>query len=327
MNDKLETYLDDISRFLSGRSEREEILQEIRSHILEKAAAEHGGTTGPALEKAIAAYGPPRRVAEKDLEGRPIIAPVYKRYLFRYTSLLFAAHTFLTVFAVVFKKEFLIFPFLYMPRLGVIDALMYLPMAFLADLGFVALVLYFITQSGKEVKLPWPKFAADLDEVAAPAKNIAASRIPTAIGAIVMLVLISAALYVFSRHATIFFLNLDLKNPVPLFTPDAGRRISMIVIAMLLASTLALFVKLFNRSRWVDVVSNVISLALFGLILREPLDGLFAITLPERAMAAIKYSIKFTLLFIALIVAIDLVKNLVAIGRRKLAKTSSPHFE
>ncbi len=44
---------------------------------------------------------------------------------------------------------------------------MYLPMAFLADFGVVALVLYFITRSGKEIRLPWPKFALDLDEVKA----------------------------------------------------------------------------------------------------------------------------------------------------------------
>ena len=46
MSDKLEAYLEEISHFLSGRAEREEILSEIRSHILEKAAEGTGG--GPA---------------------------------------------------------------------------------------------------------------------------------------------------------------------------------------------------------------------------------------------------------------------------------------
>jgi hypothetical protein len=40
MSNKLEAYLEEISHFLSGREEREEILSEIRSHILEKAEAE-----------------------------------------------------------------------------------------------------------------------------------------------------------------------------------------------------------------------------------------------------------------------------------------------
>jgi len=324
MSNKLETYLEEISHFLSGREEREEILSEIRSHILEKAAAEQGQTGDAALDLAIAAYGPPRKVAEKYLDGRPIIAPAYKRYLFRYTTFLFAVHALLTVIAVVFKEDFIFFPFLFMPRLGVIEALMYLPTAFLTDLGVVTLVLYFITQSGKDVKLPWPKFAVDLDEVKPPKMGFWASRIATAVGAVVMLAITDFALYLFAKHHTIFFVNLDFANPRPLFTPGAGRRLSMIVIAMFAASTLSLFVKLFTRSRWVDVVSDIVSLGLIGLLLRQPFDGLFAVEIAGRLLPKIQYWAKFTLLitllFIAVMVTIDLIKSLVIIGRRKLAR-------
>jgi hypothetical protein len=322
MSNKLETYLEEISHFLSGREEREEILSEIRSHILEKAAAEHGQTSDAALDKAIAAYGPARKVAEKYLDGRPIIAPAYKRYLFRYTTLLFAVHSLLTVIAVVFKEDFIFFPFLFMPRLSVIEALMYLPTAFLTDLGVVTLVLYFITQSGKDVKLPWPKLAVDLDEVKAPTKNFFLSRIGTAVGAVIMLAITDFALYLFTKHHTIFFVNLNWNDPRPLFTPDAGRRISLVVIAMFAASTLALLVKLFTRSRWVDAVSNVVSLALIGLLLRQPFDNLFAVAVSEKLLPKIKFGLKFLLLFIALIITIDLIKNLVIIGRRKIAKNT-----
>jgi hypothetical protein len=326
MSNKLEAYLEEISHFLSGREEREEILSEIHSHILEKAATEHGETGDAAIDKAIAAYGPARKVAEKYLDGRPIIAPAYKRYLFRYTTLLFAVHTLLTVVAVIFKESFIFFPFLFMPRLGVIEALMYLPTAFLTDLGVVTLVLYFITQSGKDVRLPWPRFAVDLDEVKPPKMGFWASRIATAVGAVVMLAITDFALYLFAKHHTIFFVNLDWKDPRPLFTPGAGRRLSMILIAMFAASTVSLFVKLFTRSRWVDVISNVVSLALIGLVLRQPFDGLFAVEIAERLLPKIQYWAKFTilitLLFIAAMVTIDLIKNLVIIGRRKLARPS-----
>jgi hypothetical protein len=323
MSNKLDAYLEEISHFLSGREEREEILSEIRSHILEKAATEHGETGDAAIDKAIAAYGPARKVAEKYLDGRPIIAPAYKRYLFRYTTLLFAVHTLLTVVAVVFKENFIFFPFLFMPRLGVIEALMYLPTAFLTDLGVVTLVLYFITQSGKDIRLPWPKLAVDLDEVKPPAKGFWASRIATAVGAVIMLAITDFALYLFAKHQTIFFVNIDFANPRLLFTPGAGRRLSMILIAMFAASTLSLLIKLFTRSRWVDVISNVVSLALIGLVLRQPFDGLFAAEIAERFLPKIQYWAKFTilitLLFIALMITIDLIKNLVIIGRKKLA--------
>ncbi|MBE3111721.1 MAG: hypothetical protein IMZ46_14645 [Acidobacteria bacterium] len=326
MSNKLETYIEEISLFLSGREERDEILSEIRSHILEKAATEHGETGDAALDKAIAAYGPPRKVAEKYLDGRPIIAPAYRRYLFRYATLLFAVHALLTVIAVLFKEDFIFFPFLYMPRLGVIEALMYLPTAFLADLGVVALVLYFITQSGKDVKLPWPKFAIDLNEVKPPKKGFWASRIATAVGAVVMLAITDFALYLFAKHHTIFFVNLDFANPRPLFTPGAGRRLSMIVIAMFAASTLSLFVKLITRSRWVDVGSDIVSLGLIGLLLRQPFDGLFVVEIAGRLLPKTQYWAKFTLLitllFIAVMVTIDLIKNLVIIGRKKLAKNT-----
>jgi hypothetical protein len=320
MFEKLEVYLEEISHFLSGREEREEIRSEIRSHILEKATQEHGQVTDASLDKVIAAYGPARRVAEKYLDGRPIIAPAYKRYLFRYTTLLFAVHTILTAIAVIFKESFILFPFLFMPRLGVIEALMYLPTAFLTDLGVVALVLYFITQSGKDVRLPWPRFGADLDGVKPPAKGFWVSRIATAVGAVIMLAITDFALYLFARHQTIFFVNLNWNDPRPLFTPDAGRRISLIVIAGFAAWTITLLVKLFTRSRWVDVIYSVVSLALIGLLLRQPFDNLFAVNIAERFLPKIKFGLKFLLLFIAAMVTIDLVKNLVRIGRRKLAK-------
>ena len=69
----LENYLEEISHFLSGREEREEILSEIRSHIMEKAEQEAGAASEASLARVIAAYGKPRQVAEKYLDDRPII--------------------------------------------------------------------------------------------------------------------------------------------------------------------------------------------------------------------------------------------------------------
>ena len=323
MFDKLEAYLEEISHFLSGREEREEILSEIRSHIMEKAAEGPGEFTDAAIAKAIAAFGPARQVAEKYLDDRPIIAPAYKRYLFRYTTLLFAAHTILTIAAVLFKQDFILFPFLFMPRLGVIEALMYVPTAFLADLGIVTVVLYFVTQSGKDVKLPWPKFAVDLDEVKPPTKSFWVSRIATAVGAVIMLAITDFALYLFARHQTIFFVNLDWTDPRPLFTPGAGRRLSLIVIAGFAVSTLTLLIKLFTRSRWVDVIGSFVSLGLIGLILTQSFDNLFAVRIAENILPKIRFAAKFTLLFIALMTTIDLVKNIVIISRRKLNSATS----
>ncbi len=64
MFEKLEAYLEEIGHFLAGRQEREEILSEIRSHILEKAEQEYGQATEASLAEVLAAYDPARRVAE-----------------------------------------------------------------------------------------------------------------------------------------------------------------------------------------------------------------------------------------------------------------------
>ena len=315
MSEKLEAYLEEISHFLSGREERDEILSEIKSHILEKAEQEFGRVDGAALDKVIAAYGPARRVAEKYLDGREIIAPAYSRYLFRYTALLFFCHFVLAVVAVIFKEDFILFPLLYVPRLGIIEAIMYLPTAFLTDLGLVALILYLITQSKKEIKLPWPKFAVDLDEVK-PRKRV----IWSVLGLVPMLAVTDFAIYLYIRFHTIFFVNLDFANPRPLLVPEPGRNYSLIVIAWLAVETLSLLAKLFTPSRWVDVASNAISLVLIGLFLRQPFDHPFAVSVPENILPKIKFALTFTLFFFAVVVTIDLIKNLIPIARKRLAK-------
>lgn len=326
MSDKLDAYLEEIGHFLSGRAEREEILQEIRSHILEKAAEDRGEFIDAAIERAMAAFGPARRVAERYIEDRPVIAPAYERYLVRYTSILFALHAALTAVVVAFKKDFALFPFVYIPRLGVGQALLYLPTAFLADLGLVALVLYAITRSGKTVRLPWPKFGLDLDE-AKPTSltGFWVGRVATAFGAVALLALTDFALYVLARRQTIFFVRPDWKTAPPLFTAGPGRTISAVVIAMFAVWTMEFLVKLFTRSRWVDVVSNAFSLALVGALLDQSFEGLFAVPVAERLARWLKPTLTFTLLFVALMMAVDLIKHVVIISRRKLAATSRMH--
>ena len=324
MPKNLENYLEEISHFLSGREERHEILSEIRSHIMEKAEQEGGPVTEASLEKVISAYGQPRRVAEKYLENRPVIAPVFQRHLFRYASCLFAIHFAFTVFALIFKQSFVVFPFLFMPRLGLLDAVMYLPMAFLADFGVVALILYFITRSGKEIKLPWPKFALDLNEMKAFDKKNLAAKAATLFGGGVMLALTAVAIWLFVKFHTIFFVSFNFEKFRPLLLPEPGRRISLIVIAMLAAQTIAIFVSVFARSRrvvcWVDAATDALGLVLIGMLLRQPAAGLFAVHIAPASMPMIWFALTIGLLVVALMIAIDLVAKLVRLGRKSLKK-------
>ncbi len=195
---------------------------------------------------------------------------------------------------------------------------MYLPTAFLADLGLVAVVLYFVTQSGKDVRLPWPKIGLDLDEVRPP-KKVFWGRVGTAVGAVVMLAVTDFALYIFARYHTVFLYFTDGSDPRPLLAPGPGRYLSLIVIAQLAVSTMTLLVKLLTRSPWVKIVSNVISLGLIGLVLRVSFDGLFAVTMSEKLLRVLKANIKITLLIIALVVTYELVRDVVRVSRHKLS--------
>jgi hypothetical protein len=319
MFEKLEAYLEEISHFLSDPGERKEILSEIRSHILEKAEQEYGQTTEASLSKVIAAYGPARHVAEKYLDGRAVIAPVYHRYLFRYTVLFFAFHFVLTVVAVVFKMSFLIFPFLYMPPMGPFEALLYLPTAFLFDLGAVTLILYLVTQSKKEIKLPWPRFSIDIDEVKPSYR-----KIPRIIWLMTMVALTGVALYFYARYRTIFLVSFNFGQPQPIFTPQAGQWYSLIVIGLWAISSIGLAIKLLISSPWVDAIEKGLSLVLLGLVFRQPFDTVWASPLPVpfnqfANLGFFKLGLTIALLALCILVGKEFIKALVRIGRKNLA--------
>jgi hypothetical protein len=312
---RLETYLEEISHFLSGREEREEILSEIRSHIMEKAEQEFGQVTESSIDKVIASYGPARRVADKYLDGHEIIAPAYRRYLFRYTALLFAIHCVISVAAAVFKESFVFFPVLYVPTLSPFEILFYLPTAFLFDLGVVTLVLYLITQSKKEVRLPWPKISIDLDEVKKPGATV--GRV---FGFAAMAIVTGLAIHLYLRYGAIFFEHFGSASRRPILTSEAGQWYSLLLIGLFAVSTIGLAVKLVKSSPWVDAIQNALSLVLVGLAFRYPFDAAIALPLPEAVLRTAKYTVIVSLLVLSVFIAVDLVKAIVRIGRRRLAK-------
>jgi hypothetical protein len=325
MHENLEKYLEEIGHYLPDPVEREEILNEIRSHIMEKAEREGGPIDEAALANVIAAYGRPRRVAEKYLEGRPVIAPAFRRHLFRYASLLFAIHLVVIILTVALKRSVSVFfPFIFVPRMNLVEAVMYLPMAFLADFGFVALVLYFITRSGKDIRLPWPRVALDLDEVKAPAAKTLPARIATVVGAGIMLTLTGLAVKLYVSFKTVFFVSFNFEKFRPLLMPGPGRQLSLIVIAMLVAGTIGLFIKLFSLERriacWVDAAVDGFALVMIGLVLSQQYTDLFAVNIPPALLSKIHFALTLILLFVALMTAVDLVANLVRLGRKRLAK-------
>jgi hypothetical protein len=196
-------------------------------------------------------------------------------------------------------------------------------MAFMADFGCVALVLYFITRSGREIKLPWPKFALDLEEVKGNDDRTLAARTATLVGAGIMLALTGLAVKLYTKFHAIFFYSTNFQKFRPLLMPEPGRQISLIVLVMLGAGTIALFIKLFSLSRrlacWVDAIADGLILVLISLLLRQPYADLFAVHIAPVFLRNIRFTLIFILLFFALMVAIDLVVKVVRLGRRRQA--------
>jgi len=312
MSEKLESYLEEIGHYLAGREEREEILSEIRGHILEKAEREHGEVSDASLDKVISVYGSPRRVAENYLEGAQIIAPAYKRYLARYTSLLFAFHIMLVIIGFLGKKSVMIFP-IFVPRMTFFEALAYLPMAFVFDLGLVGIVLYLITRSRRDVRLPWPRLAVEPEKGKkgpAPVWRI--------IGFLAALAVTVAALVIYLKHHTLFFFSLNFGPETSIFTPQVARLYSLCLLVLLAVNAAVQFSKILVRSPWPDIFKDGISLAVVGILFTNRFELPFAFRASSNLQRWFGINFTIALIVIAVIIAVDLLKNLVAAGRSKM---------
>ncbi len=311
MSNKLDAYLEEIGHYLSDREAREEILKEIRAHVLDKAEREHGDTTDASIEQAIAAHGPARRVAERYFEDGPpeLISPAYKRYLVRYTSLVFAVHLILVFIGSLTRSSIMVFP-VFIPRMNIVETLAYLPMAFLFDLGLVGLVLYLISRSRKDVHLPWPKIGLEPERVK-PTMNLS-----WRIVAFIALLAVTAFLAgVYLKYGTLFFFSLNFVGMRSLFTPEASRFYSLCVIAVFAVDTVAQFVRIFTPSPWVKLSRSAANLAIFALILSRSFDNPFAAVPAPRFEFLLRANFTIVIIVIAAVLTFDLVKSIVAVSR------------
>ncbi len=307
MVQNLEKYLEEISHYLAVKDNAREILDEIRSHILEKTEDEFGTITEDAIGKTISAYGTPQQVAAKYLEGVEVISPIIKRHLFLYTAILFSFHVILIIVAFLFHFSMIVFPFLYIPKMdGGLD-LFYVPAAFVYDLGLVSIFLYFVTQRKKEFRLPWPKFFANRESVIEMKKP----RI-----AFLSFLIFVYALFItmLLRFGTLFFASMnDLDRPMPLFGPDASIYYSTLFLIMLGCEIVAYAIRFVNRSRWVDLVKNMAILFLLQLIWNSPVKADF-VSIPGIDLQVAATAFVFLL---TAIVILKFLKSLILVGTKQ----------
>ncbi len=311
MSKRLEIYLEEISRYLGISKEKKEILTEIKSHIMEKAEQEFGDVTESNLERVIGAYGNPREVAEKYMDEQQIIAPTFKGHLLRYTAVLFAVHFTLTIFALIFKIRMLVLPFFYIPKMDNFQALFYFPMIVIYDLGLVGIILYFVTQRGKDIKLPWPKLNLNWQKIAAGRQER-----PKIVVLVLMLIGYAALFYVYMRYHTLFFKSLNFKGVESFFSPEASKWYSLALLSFLGIGILAYLIKFFTRPEWVNLLRSACQLIILGIIINRPIEN----AIMEFFYFDTQLVADLFIALIAVLLAVDFLKSLIILGRRALIK-------
>jgi hypothetical protein len=318
MHKKLEDYLEQIDHYLVVKEGRTEILSEIKSHILEKAEKEFSEVTQESLGKVIDRYGSPKKVAEQYLEGFQIIAPSLKKYLFLYAGILFSVHFVLTAISVVFNwSGVMMFPFFFIPEMGFIELLSYLPMALVYDFGLVGLFLYFVTQSKKDIKMFWPRLKVSAPRI--PEKERAQPKI---LYLALMLIGFSLVVLAYLRFHTLFVASLDFKFPESLLSPEASKWYSLFVIAIIACEIIGYFFRFFTRSEWAPLVINAFYLVLVWIIFNNPIEnayiGIQGIHL-DFVNSLVKGIGGFVLVVFAIFAALNFLKSLVRIIRKSWA--------
>jgi hypothetical protein len=311
MHENLRKYLEEISHHLAASKEQEEILTELKSHILEKAEQEFGEVTEDALNRVIDAYGSPRKVAEKYMEGYEIIAPSFRGYLIRYTSILFAFHFGLTLLSLIFKTSMLVFPFFYIPKIDSFMSLFYLPMTFVFDLGLVGIILYFVTQSRKDVRLPWPKLKLNWQKTGESRQT--KSKI---ISLILMLLGYTALVWIYWRFDTLFFKSINFEKTQSLLTPAASQWYSLALLALLGIGIVACAIKFFIPSEWVNLLRSALQLVILGVLINRPIDNPFS----EFIYLDLQITANIIIAIIAIGIAIDFLKSIFILGKEALMK-------
>ncbi|MFC2156373.1 hypothetical protein ACFLT9_00920 [Acidobacteriota bacterium] len=306
MFEDLDKFLEEIDHFLVVQEGRQEILDEIRSHIEERAEDEAGQITVESLNIAISKYGSPQQIAAKYAGDYQIISPTFKKYLFRYTAILFVVHLSFIFLASVLKTNVYLFPFFFIPRLDIIHILNFIPMALIYDLGLVGVILYFITQRKKEIRLPWLNLKfRDSD------KQIPRLPKPKPWGLLLMIIGYGAALAVFVKYKTLFFASLNPGSPQSLFGPVATVWYSLALLFVFGLPVLSYMLRFFLNSYWIELVKYALILVVFFLVINIPIADAFSVmTHPDlKTMGIVIISI------FACLAAYEFLKTLIIIVR------------
>jgi len=306
----LNDYLDEISHYLVVKKGKNEILEEIKSHILEKAEQEFGKATNESIEKIIADYGKPRKIAEKYQEDYQLIAPSFKNHLFLYTGILFTIHYGLTILGFFTGFYLQLFPFFIIPKMeNIFDLIGLLPMTLIFDVGLVGIILYIVTQEKKDIKLPWPK-------IFKKQKKRVDIKQPKMIYLIIMAIAFCVVVFVYLRFGTLFFLSFNPENVKLLFKQPAATIFSLFVISLFVIEIISYIIRFYKNELiyWLEFSKNCLYLLVLWFIFNYPVKNALAVS-KDTAFLLTKLINSF-ILGLAFIIVLDTLSVIVKIFRQ-----------
>lgn len=298
MYKNLDVYLEEISKYLVGHPDKNEILMEIKSHILDSTESEHSEINEQNLERMIQQFGAPEIIVQNYLEDQVIIKGHYRYQWFQYIVILFALSFSTTLITHILGESLYIFPFLYIPSISTLELILYVPMLFFFDLGLVTFVLYKMSHSKKQYDLPVYK-----------EKKRKERKIASKIFAAILGMFLIGCIYVFNKYNTIFIIIKTMKNDVqPIFGNDPPL-LSILVMCLILLEILQLLLKKILSMR---IAFTVIQFGLLVVII-----GLYK----DLSIIAIEgESLKSLWILITLLFTYSLIKTTLKVINKGLTK-------
>ncbi len=307
----LENYLDEVKTYLvmDNPKKREDLLMEIKSHIIEKAESKYGKSDEEAVKKVIEEYGTPREVGSRYSEEKTIIATHYKNYLFMYTGIAFAIHLGLRLFGLIAStlgnEQVSAWE-------GLLELVSLIPTTFIFDFGLVALILYFVTKYNNK---------AELASFSGLVKKGKEEKLSAKIFELVISIAGAIAFYYFMRFGPVYISESGAElSEVAFNALEIIKFAFLIGFGLMVINSVSAAIKLVNNSELVEIIFDVVGIIYLYLLLTPAYIGGFASFAGVRLEEINLVAFKGFAVVVSIILVISLVFHVIRYWARKIMK-------
>ncbi|MGC9384046.1 MAG: HAAS signaling domain-containing protein [Kosmotogaceae bacterium] len=307
----LEKYLEEVKTYLvvDNPKKREDLLMEIKSHIIEKAENKYGKADEESVKKVIEEYGTPREVGSRYSEEKTIIAPHYKNYLFMYTGIAFAIHLGLRLFGLIAST-------LGNEQLsaweGLLELVSLIPTTFIFDFGLVALILYFVTKYNNK---------AELASFSGLVKKRKDEKLSGKIFELIISIAGAIAFYYFMRFGPVYISESGAElSEVAFNALEIIKFAFLIGFGLMVINSVSAAIKLVNNSELVEIIFDIVGIIYLYLLLTPAYIGGFASFAGVRLKEINLVAFKGFAVFVSIILVISLVFHVIRYWARKIMK-------